>query len=180
VLGGPQHWCDFEGTDVQGTPSWGECTSTFQNDDEDNDKNTGQKNKEAEYLMKNLFNFDIQKIESTYGIKITRTNTAHLSGETITRPSNTFGALKTALRKKLEKTYPFEDNGFSRKGILVVGLVDPLFAGFKKDIELPQETLQALSREKEALIKNSCFASVVLVNELADTNYDADNDFYIL
>ena len=50
---GTTSWCDFVNQD-----DWGECTNAF------------QKNGEAEYLHKSLFNIDIEAIKKEHSIKI--------------------------------------------------------------------------------------------------------------
>lgn len=161
---GVNYWCDFYNKE-----EWGECTNAFQND------------AEAEYMFKNLFNPDLNAIESEYSIQIDKT--------TIPTPEldkvrgyqvNTKDIIKKSLHKKLKKKYPHQEKGFPQKGTLILGIFDPAFGGFKEDLELNKDSLRTLKNDISQLCATSSFRKVILVDVLTAFQNDPDNRVYEL
>lgn len=151
VLGGPQHWCDFD-NGIQ----WGEYTSIFQSDDE------------AKHIHQQLYHLDIQKLAEDYQVEVD-VNSIPLPGQSELRsyPVNTIEELENAARKKIQKCYPYIENNFSSKGILLIGIVDPVFGGFGIDVEVTEYRLSKIAQNLRALIDSSCFEKIVIIDELA-------------
>ena len=151
VLGGSQHWCDFD----EGV-SWGEYTSLFQNDEE------------AKYIHQQLYHIDIQNLTEDYKVEID-VNSIPPQGKSELRsyPVNTIEEIEQAARKKIQKSYPHKENNFSSKGILLIGIVDPVFGGFRADMEVTEYTLSKVAQNLRPLIDQSCFEKIVIIDELA-------------
>lgn len=152
-------WCDFVNQD-----EWGECTNAFQSNDQ------------AEFLHKHLFELDIDSIENEYSIKIDRKSIPEKKSKT-TQGYNvdTKQSIKEALNKKLVKKYPYQKNGYQRKGVLILGIFDPAFAGFKSDIELNRDVLDNLKIEVHLICTSSSFEKILLVDVMTPFQSDPQN-----
>lgn len=164
AITGANYWCDFYNKE-----EWGECTNAFQN------------GVEAEYMFKNLFNPDLEAIETEYSIQIDKT--------TIPTPEldkvrgyqvNTKDIIQKSLHKKLKKKYPHQENGFPKKGTLILGIFDPAFGGFTADFELNIDSLRTLKKDIFPLCATSTFRKVILVDVLTAFQNDPDNRVYEL
>lgn len=145
---GSTAWCDFVNQE-----EWGECTNAFQS------------NAQAEFLYKHLFNLDIDTIENEYAIKIDTKSVPEKKSKTSQGYKiNTKQSIKETLCKKLVKQYPYQKNGYLKKGVLILGIFDPAFAGFKNDIELNKHVLANLKTEMHLMCTSSSFEKIFLVD----------------
>jgi len=164
-LGGQQGWCDAVDSD---NDDWLECVSVFQNEDL------------AENILKKLVCLvDIPQIEQEHSIKIDP-NSKPCSKEIGVYSVDTKTGIRDVVIKKTDKNYPYLINGYSEKGILIVGIYDPLFGGFKKDIELTELRLSDLREETQSLMKSSSFNEILLVDALSNFHHDPENLTYRL
>lgn len=151
VLGGSQHWCDFDNG-----VCWGEYTSLFQNDEE------------AKYIHQQLYHIDIHKLREDYKIEIDVNSIPSQRGsESRSYSVNTIEEIEQVARKKAQKFYPYKENNFSTKGILLIGIVDPVFGGFGTDLEVTEYRLNKIAQTLRPLMDQSCFEKIVIIDELA-------------
>ena len=163
MLGGVQHWCDFD-NGVQ----WGEYTSIFQNDDE------------AKHIHQHLYHIDIQKLTEDCYIQVDVTSIPPQGkSEERAYSVNTIEKIEQATRKKIQKSYSYKENNFSSKGILLIGIVDPVFGGFGADVEVTEYSLSKVAETLRPLIDQSCFEKIVIINELAQLE-NTDQAFHRL
>jgi len=165
---GTSNWCDF-----QNGSDWGEIVCVY------------QKKLPVQWLWQNLFEIDEEKFEKKYQIKIDPDSVPSLPKDFSVSPTvqlDIQSAIKTALEKKLKKQYPYLLEGYQRKGSLLLAIVDPLFAGFSKDLEIRCGTLDLKSSEQitKILAPKSSFSRVLLVNGLASFEEDPENRIYEL
>jgi len=163
ILGGNQHWCDFD-NGVQ----WGEYTSIFQNGDE------------AKHISQQLYHIDIQKLTEDYQIQVDVKSIPPQGKPEIRSYSvNTIEEIENAARKKIQKYYPHRENNFSSKGILLIGIVDPVFGGFGGDAEVTEYALGKIAQNLRSFIDQRCFEKIVIIDELARLE-NTDRAFYSL
>lgn len=167
-INGETSWCDFLGQD-----EWGEITLIHQDD------------LSVEWLRRTLFKLDLEEIERKYKIEIERkTEPAPLKDACISPTFQvcTQSAIEAGLQKKLEKTYPHKDNGFSNKGTLILGIADPTFENFKDNLEIRFGALNLKSLEEMAktLAPSSCFIKVLLVDSLVPFHKNPEKSTYTL
>ena len=79
------------------------------------------------------------------------------------------------MRPKLTSKYAFEEHGYLKKGILILGIAEPTFNGFQKDVELNRNCLDGLVEEFESSFSNGCFREVIIVDELISFYADPEN-----
>ena len=120
--------------------SWGEYTSLFQNDEE------------AKYIHQQLYHIDIQKLIEDYKIEIDVNSIPQGKSELRSYSVNTIEEIEQAARKKIQKSYPYKENNFSSKGILLIGIVDPVFGGFGTDPEVTEYRLSTVAQNLRPLI----------------------------
>jgi hypothetical protein len=165
ALSGTTGWCDFTSPD-----RWGECTNVFQN------------SSEAEYLFRNLFKLnDIEEFENRHRIKITPSSIPNSQGGDCREFTvDTRTILRDGIEKKLKKKYPHSANGYSSKGVLLVGIFDPTFGGFQKDIEISSSYLEKLSIDIDPLFQRSSFCEILVVDVLTPFHKNSENLTYLL
>lgn len=157
--------CDFIGED-----QWGECTNIFQS------------HAEAKHLFQNLFAItSLKEIEEKYGVQI-EPNSIPNAQEMMWREYevNTKAKIKEEIEKKLKKSYPYPKNFYSAKGTLIVGIFDPSFSGFKRDIEISSHYLNALANDIHPLFKYSSFSNILLVDAMSPFDQEPENLTYML
>jgi hypothetical protein len=150
VLTGPQHWCDFDDGIC-----WGEYTSCFQSDEE------------AKYIQQQLYYINSQRLAEVHKVEVDE-NSLPQRGNSKRRwySVNTIEGIEKAARKKLQKLYPYKENNFSSKGILLIGIVDPVFGGFKTDVEVTEYELNKIAQKLRPCMDQSCFEKIVIIDEL--------------
>jgi hypothetical protein len=161
---GQTSWCDFSGAE-----EWGECVNVIQKS-------------EGEYLFKNLFKIgDLNEIEQRYGVKVELNSIPMAQGmESREYPLGIKDKIRQEVEKKLKKTYPHQANSYPQKGILIVGILDLFFCGFKNDIEISQGYLDALAVDIEPFFQQSSFSSILLVDAMNPFGQDFENSTYKL
>ncbi len=158
-LTGNVGWCDFLGEE-----EWGECTDAFQSGEE------------AKHLLQNLFSLDVEALEKEYLIRIDPKSLPSPKIDVMREYRiNTTSSIENVIQKKLQKPYPYLSKGYPKKGVLIVGVFDPAFQGFKKDFEVTQTYLEKLSNSIQASVQNSSFDKVILVDALAPFHADPEN-----
>jgi hypothetical protein len=163
VLGGSQHWCDFDNNS-----EWGEYTSLFQNESE------------AEFIHQQLYYIDNQKFNDDYQMTIDPNSIPQQKKSILrTYPINTPEEIEKAAKKKIIKNYPYKENNYSAKGTLLIGIVDPAFGGFGVDVEMTENRLSEMAQNIRPLISLSCFEKVVIIDELARLD-NTDHAYYRL
>ncbi len=162
-LTGRKHWCDMS-TDRE----WGECTQVFQS------------NREAKIILKDLFKLDKERFEKEYEVSITPFSQAFQEKKCYSYKLNTRESLKEALQKKLKKLYPYIQNNYSQKGLLLVGITQPVFNDFRNDGEISIVFLKKLRDDLCSVFKASSFKRVLLVNALSPFHENPEMSTYDL
>lgn len=71
-----------------------------------------------------------------------------------------FEEIEQAARKKIQKSCPHKENNFSSKGILLIGIVDPVFGGFGADLEVTEYRLSKVAQpeafDRPKLFRKDC------------------------
>jgi hypothetical protein len=138
--------------------------------------NTFQTSEEAKHMFQNLFNPNIEFIESTYSIQIDKKTIPTFKPGIIRQfRVNTKQIIKDVLIKKTKKNYPYKENGYSRKGILILGVFDPSFGGFKRDVEFNERSLKNLKMEVYTECVEGSFQKILLVDVLTPFHNDISN-----
>ncbi len=115
-----------------------------------------------------MYHIDIQKLTEDYKIEID-VNSIPAQGKAELRSYsvNTIEEIEQVARKKLQKSYPHKENNFSSKGILLIGIVDPVFGGFGADPEVTKYRLSMVAQNLRPLTGQSSFEKIVIIDELA-------------
>lgn len=115
-----------------------------------------------------MYHINIQKLTEDYKLEID-VNSIPPQGKSELRSYsvNTIEEIEQVARKKLQKSYPHKENNFSSKGILLIGIVDPVFGGFGTDPGVTKYRLRTVAQNLRPLIDQSSFEKIVIIDELA-------------
>jgi len=137
-----------------------------------------------EHYKKYGFRIDIAQLEEKYDIRIAKKSIPTILEKSSMPPSyetNIQVPAEIQLEKKLKKPYPYKQKGFKDKGILLLSIFNPLFAGFQNDVEIRCSCLlENLKKIAEKHISQSAFNQVMIVDSLSPLEKDPDRCIYEL
>ena len=165
---GTTSWCDFLNED-----DWGEIVLVH------------QENLSMEWLRKHMFSINVKEVEERYKIKIDPASIPPPLPGVCLSPTillDTQSAIRLGLEKKLNKTYPYQREGYANSGTLILSIFDPHFGGFNEDLEIRCNTLdlEGLKKIAETLAPTSSFRRVLLVDGLTPFEENPPNCVYEL
>ncbi len=165
TISGSTAWCDFR-TGLE----WGEFTFTFQAD------------LLAKFYNQKLYKINIAEVEAKCGIKIDPNSIPVVEDySTAEYPVRSKEKISESLETKLLKSYPFQKNGYTEKGTLLISILDATFGGFVSDQELQaMNVLEEIQQEFKEKFQKSCFKEVVLIDGLVDPKLDPANSIFRL